>query len=44
MIAAPIYLRKLKLTLLERNSEIRLLYFLKSKYIDFIFGACCCCC
>lgn len=34
MIAAPIYLRELELTLWERN-----LYFLKSKYIDFILGA-----
>ena len=39
MTAAQIYLRKLKLTLLERKSEIHRLYFLKSKYINFIFGA-----
>ena len=39
MIAATIYLRELELTLWERNLEMHHLYFLKSKYIDFILDA-----
>lgn len=39
MIGVPIYLKELELTLWERHLEIHHLYFLKSKYIDFILGA-----